>query len=242
MARSRTDGFFADVHGSAAYKRHLTLSLSPNRSAPNWRRREAAHERHRDPDGPRRRLARLHINGRRIAAEPEPGQCLRTFLREHGCFGVKKGCDAGDCGACTVWLDGMPVHSCLMPAFRAAGRAVTTIEGLAAEDGAPASDAAGLPRRAGVPVRLLRRRHDHDRRRARCGAARRSAARAQGQSLPLHGLSRPSPTRCTASAGWRRTWPAHACGASLRNPVRRSDRDRRKPATRWMSRWRGCCT
>ena len=74
----------------------------------------------------------LEINGRRHALDVEPRVTLLDALRENlGLTGTKKGCDQGQCGACTVHVDGQRVLACLTLAAQVEGRTVTTIEGLA---------------------------------------------------------------------------------------------------------------
>jgi xanthine dehydrogenase YagT iron-sulfur-binding subunit len=80
---------------------------------------------------------RTVINGKPQRLELDPRSSLLDVLREQlALTGTKKGCDHGQCGACTVHIDGRRVVSCLMPAVQTAGRRVTTIEGIAAADGA----------------------------------------------------------------------------------------------------------
>ena len=79
----------------------------------------------------------LQINGSCYPLSVEPGRTLLQVLREDlGLTGTKEGCASGECGACTVLLDGEPVRSCLTLAVDARGREITTIEGIA-EDGKP---------------------------------------------------------------------------------------------------------
>lgn len=75
------------------------------------------------------------VNGEEMTATVEPQTTLLALLRETwNLTGTKQGCDEGDCGACTVLLDGKAVNACLVLAVRAHGHEVTTIEGLGTEE------------------------------------------------------------------------------------------------------------
>jgi aerobic carbon-monoxide dehydrogenase small subunit len=74
---------------------------------------------------------RFTLNGRRVAIDAHPMTRLLDAVREHcGLTGTKEGCGEGECGACTVLVDGQPVNSCLVPLAQVANARVTTIEGL----------------------------------------------------------------------------------------------------------------
>ena len=76
---------------------------------------------------------KLQLNGRGVTASVGPDTTLLDFLRAQGCTSVKCGCETSNCGLCTVFVDDLPVLSCSMLAVRAAGHAVTTLEGLQQE-------------------------------------------------------------------------------------------------------------
>ncbi len=78
----------------------------------------------------------LNVNGRKQALKLDNRTTLLDALREHaGLSGTKKGCDQGQCGACTLLVDGRRILSCLTLAVSIEGRSITTIEGLAKSDG-----------------------------------------------------------------------------------------------------------
>ncbi len=72
------------------------------------------------------------VNGKNVAIMIDPSHSLADVIRyDLGLTGTKKGCEEGECGACTVLVNGLPVDSCIVPAMKAQGRNILTIEGLA---------------------------------------------------------------------------------------------------------------
>jgi carbon-monoxide dehydrogenase small subunit len=78
-------------------------------------------------------LIQFTLNGKKVSAEVSADMMLYNLVRELGCYSVKCGCETTNCGLCTVWMDGTPVLSCSVPAPRAAGHQITTLEGLQEE-------------------------------------------------------------------------------------------------------------
>ena len=115
----------SDVRADAAYRAEAAAELRAPRARGSGRDpRVTLH---------RPRLG-FTLNGAAVAFEVAPTRRLSEVIREEaGLTGTKVGCDAGDCGACTVLLDGRAVCACLTPVARAAGRHVTTVEGLAGD-------------------------------------------------------------------------------------------------------------
>ena len=164
------------------------------------------------------------LNGRAVGFDVPPTRRLSAVLREAaGLTGTKVGCDAGDCGACTVLLDGRAVCACLTPAARAEGRAVVTVEGL---DGPEAA-------------RLKAAFHRHGA--AQCGIC--TPGMLIAATAILARLPRPSPAaveaalggvlcRCT---GYRKIIAA-VCDAAATAPAAAAPRPPRRTAG---PRWRG---
>lgn len=88
-------------------------------------------------------LVNIQLNGKKIVEDVRPDMTLIEFVRAHGCYSVKCGCETTNCGLCTVFLNDRPVLSCAVLAVRADGQKVETLEGLqeeAAEFGAFIAD------------------------------------------------------------------------------------------------------
>ena len=75
----------------------------------------------------------INLNGKLIRESISPDLLLIDFVRAHGCYSVKRGCETSNCGLCTVLMDGTPILACSMLAARADGHEITTLEGLQEE-------------------------------------------------------------------------------------------------------------
>jgi aerobic-type carbon monoxide dehydrogenase small subunit (CoxS/CutS family)/CO/xanthine dehydrogenase FAD-binding subunit len=139
--------FRTDAHASAHYRRRVAHALVA-RALAQARRAAASGERPSPPRSrvvPSRRVVpalpyftsgrvEMSVNGALGAFSVEARATLLHLLRQNGMLGTKHGCESGECGACTVLLDGRPVLACLTLALRAQGRSVLTVEGIGTPD------------------------------------------------------------------------------------------------------------
>ncbi len=132
LAMSGLSDIPADLQGSADYRSRVGAAMVARawtgavRQAQTSVRRRSMHE----------LPVEMTVNGRTHQGVVEPRLTLADFLREKcGLTGTHLGCEHGACGACTVLLDGQAVRSCLIFAVQADGQEVTTVEGIAGEDG-----------------------------------------------------------------------------------------------------------
>jgi xanthine dehydrogenase YagT iron-sulfur-binding subunit len=98
-------------------------------------KREPAQSLSNAPIGPEVAPFELHINGKSVAVQIDPATTLVEVLRDSlGLTGTKVGCDRGACSACTVWVDGEVIASCMTFALDVRGKQIVTIEGLGTDD------------------------------------------------------------------------------------------------------------
>ena len=72
----------------------------------------------------------ITLNGKKVEALVKPDTLLIDYVRDHGCYSVKRGCETSNCGLCTVWMNKKPVLSCSVLAARADGKEIVTLEGV----------------------------------------------------------------------------------------------------------------
>ena len=185
-----------DVRGTAAYRRHSLAVLARRTLAWAWQVL---------PGGAAAMRVTCTVNGSPTAADDVwEGESLLFVLRERlGLPGSKNACEQGECGSCTVYLDGVVVCACLVAAGQAQGRDIRTVEGIG-DGGRAGHGAAGVPGRRRGAVRVLHARADRGHRRPAAPgspARRRGDPRgAGGQPVPLHRL-RKDPRRRPAGGG-----------------------------------------
>ena len=184
------DAIGAWVHDLPATPERILAALGRDRAAGAARRVGGV-------EGARRRGRRvttnLTVNGQPVETDAPGMRRLLDLLREDlGLTGTKEGCGEGECGACTVLLDDLPVLSCLVPVCQADGTDIRTVEGARARGRLAERPPAGVPRDRRRPVRDLHAGDADGRRgvpRLRRGAHRRRDPRGdRRQPVPLHGL------------------------------------------------------